>query len=64
MKRDFRAPKNKGIFEANFANKKYPQSKSAKSRVRPAFFATQKSQNYACESSLQCVIRSIRRGCQ
>ena len=62
MKRVFRAPKNKGTFEANFAKRKYPQSKSAKSRARPDFFATQKSQNYAGESSHQCVIPPIRGG--
>ena len=47
MKRDFRAPKNKGTFEANFAKKKYPQIKNAKSRARPGFFASKKAQNYA-----------------
>ena len=62
MKRDFRAPKNMGIFEANFAKKKYPQSKALKSQARQGFLRSPKRQNYARESSLQCVILPIRRG--
>ena len=62
MKRDFRAPKNMGIFEANFAKKKYPQSKASKSQARQGFLRPKKRQNYARESSLQCVILPIRRG--
>ena len=61
MKRDFRAPKSKGTFEANFAKKKYPQIKNAKSRAGPGFFASKKAQNYAGESSHQCVIPPIRK---
>lgn len=62
MKRDFRAPKNKGTFEANFAKKKYPQNKSSKKLGRKGFFASKNARNYAGESSLHCVIPTNRRG--
>ena len=62
MKRDFRAPKNKGTFEANFAKKKYPQNKMSKNQARHGFFQSKNLLNYAGESSLQCVILPIRRG--
>lgn len=62
MKRDFRAPKNKGTFEANFAKKKYPQIKNSKNQVRQGIFLSKKSRNYAGESSLHCVIPTVRRG--
>ncbi len=62
MKRDFRSPKNKGTFEANFAKKKYPQNISSKKQVRPGIFSSKNNRNYAGESSLHCVIPTIRRG--
>ncbi len=62
MKRDFRAPKNKGIFEAKMSAKKYPCLKVAKSQVRQGFLRHKNGQNYAGESSLRRVIPSIRRG--
>ena len=62
MKRDFRAPKNKCTFEANLAKKKYPQNKTSKNQARQGFLLAKNSQNYAGESSLQCVILPIRLG--
>ena len=62
MKRDFRVPKNKGTFEAKNAKKKYPHNKAPKNQARQGFLTIKKSQNYAGESSLQCVILPIRRG--
>ena len=61
MKRDFRAPKNKGTFEANFAKKKHPQNKAAKKQGRQGIFASKNARNYAGESSHQCVIPPIRK---
>ena len=64
MKRDFRAPKNKGTFEANFAKKKYPQNKAAKKQGRQGIFASKNARNYAGESSPHCVIPTTHRGCR
>ena len=64
MKRDFRAPKNMGIFEANFAKKKYPQSKASKSQARQGFFGGKKVKKRARESSLHGAVSPIRRGAQ
>ena len=64
MKRDFRAPKNMGIFEANFAKKKYPQSKASKSQARQGFLRQKNTKNCVRESSLHNAIPSIRRGRQ
>ena len=45
MKRDFRAPKNKGTFEANFAKKKYPQNRKQKIQACQGIFEPKRKQN-------------------
>ena len=64
MKRDFRAPKNKGTFEANFAKKKYPQNKMSKNQARQGFLMGKKVKKRARESSLHGAISPIRRSSQ
>ena len=59
MKRDFRTPKNMGIFEANFAKKKYPQSKASKSQVRQGFLKQKNTRNCVRESSLHGAVRKF-----
>lgn len=62
MKRDFRAPKNKGTFEAKIAKKKYPQSKKQKNQASQGICGTKTIANCVRESSLHNAIPSIRRG--
>ena len=62
MKRDFRAPKNKGTFEANFAKKKYPQNRKQKIQAYQGIFEPKRKQNCVRESSLHNAIPTIRRG--
>ena len=64
MKRDFRAPKNMGIFDAKIAKKKYPQSKASKNHARQGFLMGKKVKNRARESSLHGAVSPIRRGGQ
>ena len=64
MKRDFRAPKNKGTFEANFAKKKYPQNRKQKNQARQGVLKPKSKRNCVRESSLHNAIPTIRRGGQ
>lgn len=51
MKREFRAPKNKGKFEADFAKKKYPQVKRPKMQATKGNFGCSETSKFARESS-------------
>jgi len=62
MKRDFKPPKNMGIFEAKIGAKKYPQSKAQKNQARQGFLNGKKGSNCVRESSLHNAIPTIRRG--